>query len=211
MKRLFILLAATFVASFVFGQDTVTVRHKYYTTTYSKSLKYPVKVEWWITRESLVCPIKVKRVDKFVPDPVISKETDVEKHYHGSSYDRGHNFPAADGGCSKESMEQSFYFSNMTPQTPELNRGDWKNLEIWCRTQAIEHDSIKVWSGSVGSVKQFGDLDVPKICWKVIYVKRMNKYYAYVFNNDNTKPDGFENNQVELSKVESITGFKFKL
>jgi len=48
MKYLLSLLM--FIAVTTYSQDTVTITHKAYKTTYSKSKQYPIKVEWWLTR-----------------------------------------------------------------------------------------------------------------------------------------------------------------
>ena len=45
------------------GQNTVTIQHKSYTTTFDKVKHYPVKVEWWITKAMINCPTKIKRTD----------------------------------------------------------------------------------------------------------------------------------------------------
>ena len=202
---LFLLLSVN-----VFGQDTITIQHKAYSTTFSKSKHYPVKVEWWITKNSLVCDNKIKRGDKFIPDPKLATETDLQSSYTGQGFDRGHNFPAADAVCDQVSNDESFYFSNMTAQYPALNRGDWKSLESFIRDLALQNDSTKVWCGSVGEDKKIGIVSVPKQCWKVIYVKKTNEWLAYLFNNDLSKADGIENNKVKVSDIEKLTGFKFK-
>jgi len=202
---LFLLLSVN-----VFGQDTITIQHKAYSTTFSKSKHYPVKVEWWVTKNSLVCDNKIKRGDKFIPDPKLATETDLQSSYTGQGFDRGHNFPAADAVCDQVSNDESFYFSNMTAQYPALNRGDWKSLESFIRDLALQNDSTKVWCGSVGEDKKIGIVSVPKQCWKVIYVKKTNEWLAYLFNNDLSKADGIENNKVKVSDIEKLTGFKFK-
>jgi endonuclease G len=202
---LFLLLSVN-----VFGQDTITIQHKAYSTTFSKSKHYPVKVEWWVTKNSLVCDNKIKRGDKFIPDPKLATETDLQSSYTGQGFDRGHNFPAADAVCDQVSNDESFYFSNMTAQYPSLNRGDWKYLESFIRDLALQNDSTKVWCGSVGEDKKIGIVSVPKQCWKVIYVKKANEWLAYLFNNDLSKADGIENNKVKVSDIEKLTGFKFK-
>ena len=38
-------------------------------------------------------------------------------------------FPAGDMKWSAKAMRESFYFSNICPQKPALNRGIWKELE----------------------------------------------------------------------------------
>ena len=199
-----------FIVVTTYSQDTVTIKHKAYKTTYSKSKNYPVKVEWWVTKAMLNCPTKVKRTDNFGPDPKLPNKTNLQLYYQGSGYDRGHNFPAADGGCDNVSMSESFYFSNMTAQFPQLNRGDWKVLEIMIRDEALKYDSIHVWCGSIGEVKKIGKVSVPAQCWKVTYNKHKKEWDAFLFDNNTSKADGIKNNQVEVKVIEQLTGFKFK-
>ena len=52
-----------------YSQDLVTIKHTNYTTTFSKSLKYPIVVEWWETKANVACPIPLKRKDQFQSDP----------------------------------------------------------------------------------------------------------------------------------------------
>ena len=195
----------------VSAQDTITIYHKAYSTTFSKSKRYPVKVEWWITKNNLICNTKTKRSDKFIPDPKLSAETNLQSDYTGQGFDRGHNFPSADAACDQVANDESFYFSNMTAQYPSLNRGDWKTLESFTRELALKNDSTKVWCGSVGEDKKIGTVSVPKQCWKIIYIKKTNEWIAYLFNNDISKADGIENNKVKVTDIEKLTGFKFKL
>jgi endonuclease G len=205
------LLSLLLLISFtVSAQDTVTITHKAYKTTYSKSKHYPVKVEWWITKAMLSCSTKVKRTDNFGPDPKLPQHTNLQADYNASGYDRGHIFPAADGACDIVKMTESFYFSNMTPQTPALNRGDWKALEEMTREEAYRYDSIHVWAGSVGIVKKIGTTSIPKQCWKVMYNKKTKEWSAFLFENNASKADGLKNNEVEVKLIEQITGFKFK-
>jgi endonuclease G len=193
------------------AQDLVTIQHKGYKTTYSKSKNYPVKVEWWLTKAMINCPTKIKRTDNFGPDPKAIQHTNLQQYYFNSGYDRGHVFPAADGGCDLTMMVESFYFSNMLPQTPQLNRGDWKMVEELTRLEALQDDSVYVWAGAIGEIKKIGTLSIPKQCWKVIYVKKTNEWFAFLFNNDNNKANGINDNKVEVKLVEQITGFKFKV
>ena len=205
------LLALLLLVSFtVTAQDIVILAHKAYTTHYSKSKHYPVKVEWWITKAGLTCDVKVKRGDKFIADPKLPNETNLQADYTGAGFDRGHNFPAADASCNQVANDESFYFSNMTAQYPSLNRGDWKTLEMLSRELALKDDSIKIWCGSVGIANKIGTTSVPTQCWKVIYVKKSKEWMAFIFDNNTTKADGINNNKVSVADVEKLTRFKFK-
>lgn len=211
-RLLSIVSIALFLNVSLKAQDTVRLVHKEYITVFSKSLKYPVLVEWWITKAKVTCANPIPRKDQFAPDPLLAKETDLMADYKGSGTDRGHMAPAADNQCSgDQAMKECFYFSNMTPQYHSLNAGDWKTLETLTRDLGAKEDSVKVWAGSIGSSKQIGSIHVPTKCWKVIYIKKTKEWMAYIFNNDTSKPDGISNNKVTVEQIEKLTGFKFKI
>jgi endonuclease G len=194
------------------AQDTVRLIHKEYTTVFSKSKKYPVLVEWWLTKQKVTCTSPVPRKDQFIPDPLLASETDLTKDYTGSGFDRGHMAPAADNQCSgPDAMKECFYFSNMTPQYGSLNRGDWKTLEMRTRELAQSQDSVRIWTGSVGESKKVQRLSIPEKCWKVVYIKKTNEWQAYIFNNDQSKANGLEDNKVTIQDIEKLTNLKFKI
>ena len=205
-----ILLSLLFVSSSQI-QDQVVLKNTNYTSLFSKSKKYPVMVEWWVTKAMVSCPTPLKRKDNFKPDPLLPEHTNIAKDYVGSGYDRGHMMPAADNLCQTQLIQdESFYFSNMSAQTHRLNAGDWKSLETFTREESSLKDSIHVWAGNVGEVKKIGSVSVPKYCWKVIHIKKENKWVAYLFENNTSNPDGFKNNEVTLKEITTLTGFKFR-
>lgn len=211
MKKLLILTTLSFLFSICFSQDTVRLIHKNYTSVYSKSKKYPVLVEWWLTKQKVTCPNPLPRIDKFTPDPMLKEFTNLQDSYTKSGFDRGHMSPAADNQCSgKDVLEESFYFSNMSPQYHSLNAGDWKSLETYCRNLSSNLDSIKVFCGNLGEVRKIGVVSVPEKCWKVIYIKKSKKYHYFIFNNDKSKPDGFENNEITKEEFQKIVKIKIK-
>ncbi len=182
LKRL--LLGLLLVVSFTVNAQTIVLKHKTYTSTYDTQKNYPVLVEYWLTKTMLVCNTRIPRGTAFKPDPLAPKQTDLQSSYDGSGYDRGHNMNAEDNRCDKQGMDESFYFSNMTPQVPQLNRGVWKSLETEVREAAAVADSVKVWMGSVGEIKKVGKLSIPTKCWKVIYIKKSGKYFSCIFPNE---------------------------
>ena len=105
-------------------------------------------------------------------------------------------------------MMESFYFTNMAPQYPGLNRGQWKNLEEWTRILAVENDSVIVKAGCVGESKRIGKVAVPTHCWKVIHFK--NEKEAYVFPNVEERSKSFEMHKVPLDSVKKLTKLPIK-
>lgn len=211
MKKLFLTTILFLSIGISYSQDTIRVKHTNYTTVFSKSKKYPVVVEWWVTKDMVSCPSPLKRKDNFKPDPKLFEYTDLLKDYVGSGFDRGHMMPAADNLCQTQQVQdECFYFSNMAAQYHSLNAGDWKSLETYVREESKKSDSIRVWCGNVGEIKKIGSVSVPKYCWKVIYIKKENIWKSFLFENNKSKPDGFQNNEVKLSEIEKLTGLKFK-
>lgn len=166
-------------------------------------------VEWWLTRLMLTCSSKIDRKDVFVADPLDSRASDLATFYLNSEYDRGHNMPAGDNQCSVIGMNECFYYSNMTPQHPVLNRGVWKELENLCRVLAVKNDSVKIYCGSVDEIKKIGIVVIPMFCWKVVYIKSINKTTAYIFRNDQTSVGHPFNFEVPLKELENKLRYRF--
>lgn len=209
MKNFILLILFVFSQTSIFSQDTVRLIHKNYTSVFSKSKKYPVLVEWWLTKSKVSCSNPIPRTDKFLPDPLIKEHTNLQDSYTKSGFDRGHMSPAADNQClGKDVLEESFYFSNMSAQYHSLNAGDWKSLETYTRNLALELDSVKVFCGNIGESKKIGVVSVPEKCWKVIYIKKTKEYRYFIFDNVKIKPDGFQNNEVKESDFKKLIKLK---
>lgn len=211
MKKTILLLSIILFSLLSFSQDTIRLKHTNYTSVFSKSKRYPVIVEWWLTKSMVTCTTPLKRKDNFKPDPQLPKETNIASDYVGSGTDRGHMCPAADNLCqTQEVQNECFYFSNMVPQPHTLNAGSWKTLETKTREIALENDSVHIWCGAVGVIKTFGvnNVAVPLKCWKVIYIKKTKQFKSYIFPNTSEK---FELDKLEVKKedIEKLTGFKF--
>lgn len=203
----FILL---FSCQLLIAQDTVRIKNKNYTSVFSKTKKYPVLVEWWLTKQKVTCTTPLKRKDNFKPDPKLIKETDLAKDYVGSGYDRGHMMPAADNLCQTQiELDESFYFSNMSPQHHSLNAGDWKSVEMWSRDMSKMYDSVHIWAGNIGEIKKIGTVSVPETCWKLVYIKKTNQWIGYIFKNAQEKQVGIKAREVSKQTIEKLTGFKF--
>ena len=211
MKKLLLLTTLLFAFVVTFSQDILVLKHTNYTTHYSKSKNYPVMVEWWETKAKVACSNPLPRKDAFQPDPQAMVETSIKEDYVGSGYDRGHMSPAASNQCQTADVQmECFYMSNMAAQTHRLNAGDWKSLEVLTREIASKQDSVHIWAGNVGEIKKVGRVSVPKQCWKIIYVKKTKEWFAYLFNNDQSNPDGINNNKVTVGDIIKLTGLKFK-
>ena len=211
MKKFFTLIVVLFLISSTPIKDEVVLKHTNYTSHFSKSKRYPVLVEWWETKAKVGCPNPLPRKDNFKPDPLLPNETNIGADYVNSGTDRGHLMPAKSNQCQTPAIQdECFYYSNMAAQYHSLNAGDWKSLETLTREWAVAQDSVHIWAGNVGEAKRIGSVAVPTQCWKVVYVVKTKEWFAYLFENNTSKPDGLNNNKVLVSDIEKLTGLKFK-
>jgi endonuclease G len=163
---------------------------------------------WYsLTKRQLSIP-KVGRCN-FAEDP---KLNDIElKEYVGSGYDRGHLVPSADMEWSTTSCRDAFYMSNMAPQYPSFNRGEWKSLEMKVRELAKTEDSIIVMVGPIWDkpVKQSMDktLPIPTRFFKVVWAPKSGKKWAWVMPHiKQVKPyETYACNQDSLLNVMKLT------
>ena len=88
------------------------VNHIGYSVHYDQKHRQARWVGYLLTESET---IKVaKRSNKFKQDPLIP-ESDNAIDYKKSGFDRGHLAPAADMSYSLETMQESFYYTNMSP------------------------------------------------------------------------------------------------
>ncbi len=76
------------------------------------------------------------RVENWEYDPQIAKadQPQLYRGYtNGTTWNRGHQIPNADRNATSEMQDQTFYFSNMTPQNGSLNQQGWMRLEAKVR------------------------------------------------------------------------------
>jgi endonuclease G len=208
MKKLLYIMLLPIIAH---AQDTVRIKHTNYTTLFDTVKHYPVLVEWVDTHNKILCKTPVKRADDFAPDPKLSKQSDLADDYKGTGFDRGHLAPAGDNGClGKDVMSESFFYTNMAPQYPGLNRGLWKELEDMTRTLAIKNDSVFVKAGCAGTGQHIKHLYVPTMCWKIITVKKTKQISAYIFPNVPEKGTSLDKRKVSVDSIEKLTKLKLK-
>ena len=157
---------------------------------------------------------EIERSNHFMEDPHISTRSATNADYAKSEYDRGHLAPASDMGWSATSMEESFYFSNMSPQNPSFNRGIWKKLETQVRNWANEHEAVYVVTGPVLSdgLPTIGpnEVSVPRYYYKVILDRHEPGMHGigFILPNAPSKMP-LSSFAVTIDSVEKITGLDF--
>lgn len=107
------------------------VPHTYYVLDYNEAHEQANWVIYFAGASGFA-----SRKDHFREDTSVSTGSATLADYKNSGYDRGHLAPAADMKMNALAMSESFYLSNMSPQTPAFNRGIWSQLEQLVRAWA---------------------------------------------------------------------------
>lgn len=169
------------------------------------------------------------RSDKWEYDPLLPKS------YQGTAYsgygvsglDRGHQLPSGDRLCTAEANEQTFYFTNITPQNSDLNQGVWEKAESHLRGMVNTNDTLYVVTGCVLQTSsdpkiqyikdnEGKEVAVPKAYFKVVLKYKPgegNNGYAAIgfwFENKKYGDVSFSRSYARsVDEIEKLTGFDF--
>jgi endonuclease G len=192
--------------------DESVILHKGYSLVYDEPCEQAKWVAYILTKKETE-GIE-ERGNKFIEDPYVHSGSASSADYTKSGYDRGHLAPAADMKWSETVMKESFFYSNMSPQTPSFNRGIWKKLEEKMRDWAIIYDSILIVTGPIlnGNLKKIGvnDVCVPELYYKVVIHFKAEKSKGIGFimpNAAGSKP--LSDYAKTIDEVEKLTGVDF--
>jgi endonuclease G, mitochondrial len=193
------------------------VRHKGYTLYYLEPYEQALFVAYRLTGTETQG--NADRSDaQFRPDPKVETGSALPDDYRGSGYDKGHIAPAADFKFSLEFMAESFYMSNMSPQTPELNRGIWRVLEEQVRVWARRDQAIYVVSGpelkpGLKFIGRRNKIAVPEKYFKVILDLHdaQPRMIGFILPNAGAveSVDVLKQFVVPVDEVEKMTGLDF--
>ena len=157
---------------------------------------------------------EAQRTNRFRRDPEIPTGSATTADYRRSGYDRGHLAPAADMAFSVQTMADSFFMSNMSPQKPAFNRGIWKRLEEQVRQIAIREKAIYVVTGPILPKKKTvtigaNQVTVPTHYYKVIFdLTPPRKMIGFILPNKGSD-EPLVTFAVTVDAVEKATGLNF--
>ena len=199
------------------GKKELILKRKNYTLSFNNETNLPNWVAWRLDKEKLVERVSRKGYG-FKPDPDINpSQAVVTQDYAHSGYDRGHMCPAGDSRWSGEAMKESFYMTNICPQHPNLNGGDWHELEQACRRWA-EKEKLYIVCGPILYRKALNppigkehQIRVPDAFFKVILTgveRGKPRAIGFIYKNSasNRPLDSYVNT---INQVERITGLDF--
>ncbi len=142
------------------------------------------------------------------------------KNYTHSGYDRGHMAPnyAISSLYGKDAQLETFIMTNITPQSPNLNRKLWQRLEavevshftqladtVWVATGPI-------FTGSKEYLKNGSNVEVPDAFFKVYAMQPKKgefKMLAFLMPQNVKGNEPLSDYVVSVDKIEELTGLDF--
>jgi endonuclease G len=170
-----------------------------------------------------------KKSEKWYYDPRIAKEHQAGNElYARNSLDRGHLVRRLDPawgtkGIALAAEQDTFFWTNCTPQHATYNQRTWVELEDYILSSAITHGlRACVFTGPVLKTTDphYRGLQLPRSFWKVVVMRSAATTgalhaTAYVLSQANLLTDlefaygAFKTYQVSIAKVSRLTGLGF--
>jgi endonuclease G, mitochondrial len=172
-------------------------------------------------------PVDITRSkDKWYYDPRIDRIYQYGPELYGNNdLDYGHLVRRIDpvwGEDASEANEDTFHFTNCSPQHRELNRATWVRLEDYIIKNARSYGlKVTVFTGPVfrdDDMVYRGKYRIPAEFWKVVAMVRDDEKLsatAYLQTQKNLLTDlefaygQYKTYQVPVAKIEAITGLNF--
>ena len=218
MKK-YLSLLVILISNLIYSQDLKPlgvydnlISHNYYSFSYSDQHK---QAEWvyYKLNASQLNPT-VKRKNNFRKDPKVIKNSADLKDYKSSGYDRGHLAPAADMKYNSNSMSESFYLSNVSPQLPSFNRGIWKRIEKQIREWSYMYGELIVITGPVLECENFGKIGtnsvtIPKWYYKVVIDPYNYKRNLAILIENTSSSNSVKSYVITIDQLEEFSGIDF--
>ena len=197
--------------------------------TYSLEYSYKYKHSYWIAyRFDNTTGGNVGRNEAYKPDPELPSQY-AAKHndYTNSGYTRGHLCASSDRQYSKEANQQTFYMSNISPQSGNgfnqsgsaWNTGEVK-VQAWGYNISRSTDTLYVVKGGTigeGMIKGYikNEIAIPKYFFMAVLFRSGDNYKAIGFYmpHENLKDDPDKKDPkkylMSIDALEQETGIDF--
>ena len=190
------------------------LRRKGYTVSYNKETRTPNWVAWHLTKSHTYGNHQRNR-DMFAEDETVARPRATDNDYYNSRYDRGHMCPAGDNKWDAQAMRETFLLTNICPQNHNLNKYEWNDIEILCRSWARQYGAVDVVCGPVyyrgEAPRTIGrnKVRVPDAFFKVVLCRNSGaKAMGFVYKNTGRKQNVYDCVR-SVDEIEKLTGIDF--
>ncbi|WP_299628173.1 DNA/RNA non-specific endonuclease [uncultured Tenacibaculum sp.] len=147
--------------------------------------------------------------------------------YTNSGFDRGHLCPSADRNSSSSSNSNTYFMTNIAPQSPDNNQRSWASFENYLRSLTSQGNEVYIIAGVAGSggtgrngfasTIDNGNITVPDSFWKVALilpngsndinrVTTSTRIIAINVPNDQNISTNWTSFRTSVNAIENLTG-----
>jgi endonuclease G len=193
--------------------DGILVQHAQITLSYSQKHKQAEWVAYELSKNKLSAKKLSRSGFSFIPDPKIASISALPSDYIGSGYDRGHLCPAADMAYDSIALLETFYMSNISPQSRAFNQGVWREIESKSRAWASTFGNILVITGPILSKPGLESIGKNKVTapigfFKVLFVQEHQQAIGFIVPNQRNEKDPLQY-AFHVDYLEEITNIDF--
>lgn len=171
----------------------------------------------------------ISRTNDFRIDPKVSTGTAIEQDYFlkelqadstykydGFGYDRGHLAPSADFRWSHTALSESYFYSNMSPQVADFNRGKWGELEALVRGYVFRNPNQQLYVVTLPILEEklpviersINKVAIPKSYLKVVVDLEQQEGIAFFMQNKKLNYP-LSHYAISIDRAEELSGFDF--
>ena len=211
--------------SYLITTNLIDICHSGYYSKYDPNAKIPLFTIYMITNQTIAGCIdrnKIRPVPSYKIDPnIIPSQSPHKNDYSSGSpeYQCGHMAPANDLAYNRTAFYESFYYTNLAPQTQQINKngGMWTKLEnsirYWGYLQTIKGHNLQIIMGTYYTEKSqtigANKVVIPDRFFKII-IDMMNLTQVYAFSFPKKTPTmNLNDYSVSISTIESNYKIKF--
>ena len=202
MKKITAILALMLITFFTNAQKVDTIiKTPILKSYFSLKLREPVFVAYTLVNGGGDCSRAAFAFHNDTKLPMCG-----DKEYSHSGCDKGHLANSEDfaNNCTKD--ELTFRYYNCLPQTPNLNRGIWKEWETKIRKESHSDSLYVICGGTFKTPVMVNGMQIPNNCWKVVYSLKTKKLLHCLFFTNAVKDCTCK--ELTLAELETYLGYK---
>jgi endonuclease G, mitochondrial len=184
------------------------IHHTGFSLSYNSSYLQPSWVAYKVTKSQINRDENVK--SKYAPDPEVNTRSANKKDYKAGGYLMAQFVNCLDVKQIPNAVEETYYFSNITPMKPAFYNYIWIKTEELIRLWTAQNDGFYIVCGPILADSPFpmigeNNLSVPKRYYKAIYDPKNQQAIGFIFRNS-ISSGSLKNYTATIDEIEKETG-----
>jgi len=206
MKKILLLLLLLHQVTI---SQIINLQFENYNTVFDLQLKEPIYSHYILKYSEIQQKIKRKDFRKCPLTPSTQQASKAD-YIKDTIFDIGHLSPFLDLNQTKKTILETSYYTNTAPQNYKLNRGIWRQLELFIHELCKKNKyNIEIYTLVTYGENRMSSLKIPTYFYKLLIIEK--KYFAFKFPNkppENTNIFYYKINEIEV--INLINHYNFE-